>query len=184
MKKKPSKFSNWKDGNLPPQVLKFCVEYIVDRKGGPAWVRAGGSAKSADSQASRLLRNAKVKAEINRLIKEQEERTKLNGDRVLKELWLLGTVDISEAYDDDGAIKKLKDMPETVRRAIAGVEVEELFEGSGENRIQVGFTSKVKLFDKPRCLEMLAKHFVLLTDKHEISGPGGGPIVLKWEDGK
>ena len=35
---------------------------------------------------------------------------------------------------------------------------------------------KYKLSDKKRNLEMLAKYFKLLTDKHELSGPNGGTI--------
>lgn len=169
MKKKYSNPADDNSGDLFPKILKFCVEFLVDRNGKQAAIRAGYSARTAEQQASRLLSNVKVKAEIDRLLKEQEGRTKLNADRVLSELWHLATVDLSQAYNLDGTFKNIHDIPEDVRRAIAGVEVEELFDGAGRDKEKIGITSKVKFWDKPRCLEILAKHFKLLTDvvKHE-----------------
>ena len=63
---------------------------------------------------------------------------------VLGELLRLARVDIAGAFDKNGKLKPIHEIPEDVRRAICGVEVDELFEGTGRDREQVGFTRKVR----------------------------------------
>ena len=52
---------------LTPRQERFCREFLVDLNGTKASVRAGYSEKTAYSQASRLLKNAKVAARIAEL---------------------------------------------------------------------------------------------------------------------
>jgi hypothetical protein len=65
--------------------------------------------------------------------------------------------------------------------AVAGLEVIELFEGSGDQKHAYGLCKKIKLADKGQNLERLGRHLKLFTDKVEATGEGGGPIefVLK-----
>ena len=46
---------------LTPKQLAFCQEYVVDKNGTQAAIRAGYSEDTSPEQASRLLRNIKVK---------------------------------------------------------------------------------------------------------------------------
>jgi phage terminase small subunit len=154
---------------LNDQQERFCLEYLKDLNGKQAAIRAGYSEASAESQASRLLSNAKVASRVAELKAKQFGQIELSAARVLQELARLAMVDLSEAYDENGRLKSMKEIPEEVRRAIAGVEVFEEFEGRGEDRVKVGDTVKVKLFDKTRALELLAKHFKLLTDKVDLN---------------
>lgn len=50
---------------LPAKQRKFVVEYLVDLHGQNAAIRAGYSAETARSQASRLLTNVNIRAAIN-----------------------------------------------------------------------------------------------------------------------
>jgi hypothetical protein len=68
-----------------------------------------------------------------------------------------------------------------VRRAIAGVEVTEEFEGRGAERKSVGFTKKVRFWEKTKALELLGKHLGIFKDRVELSGPNGTPITLAKE---
>jgi hypothetical protein len=90
-------------------------------------------------------------------------------DDVLRELLRFALLDVGQAFGADGRLLPLQDMPEDVRRAIAGVEVEELFEGRGEDRKQVGWVRKVKFWDKPRGLELLGKHLGMFADKLHVT---------------
>ena len=45
--------------------------------------------------------------------------------------------------------------------AIASVEVREEFEGQGESRKLVGYTRKVKFWDKPSAINMVMRHLGL-----------------------
>lgn len=71
---------------LSPKEKRFCIEYIVDQKGGPAAIRAGYSKRSADQIASRLLRKDKVNAEVQRLLAEIKAKNIVTVEYVLKNL--------------------------------------------------------------------------------------------------
>ena len=75
-------------------------------------------------------------------------------------------------FNDDGSVKRIQDMDENTRMAIAGFEVTELPGGRG-------VTKKFKLADKGANLERLGRYHKLFTDKSELSGPGGGPLQLQ-----
>ena len=73
---------------------------------------------------------------------------------------------LSLRYPDDGFplrsngdLKPIDEWPAIWRQGlVAGVEVEALFEGSGEERVQVGFVKKIRLSDRLRRLELIGKH--------------------------
>lgn len=151
---------------------RFCQEYLKDLNATQAAIRAGYSEKlySAEVQGCRLLSNIKVKARINELMDARQKRTEITSDVVLQEILLLAKTDLSRAYDDNGKLLPIKEIPEDIRRAIAGVKVFEEFEGFGKDRVKIGEVRELKLWDKPRALELLGKHLKLFTEKIEHSG--------------
>lgn len=152
---------------------RFCQEYLKDLNGTQAAIRVGYSAKTATEQSSRLLTNVNVAARVKELMGKRSERTEITADVVLKELLLLAKVDLAQAYDEKGNLKPIHEIPEDVRRAIAGIKVYEEFEGYGKDRVKVGEVREVKFWDKTRTLELLGKHLKLFTDKVEHSGNMG-----------
>lgn len=157
-------------GDLTPKQRRFVNEYLIDLNGKQAAIRAGYAPKSAEVTASHLLSVAKVAEEIRRGAAKREQRTQITADTVLSEFLRIARVDIAEAFDEDGSLKPVHEIPEDIRRAIAGLEVEELFEGRGESRESVGRLRKVKFWDKNRALESLAKHLGLLVDRVHHDG--------------
>jgi phage terminase small subunit len=69
-----------------PKHERFCQEYAVDHKGGPAYVRAGYSKNGADQSAERLLRNAEVSARVKELDGAVAERLEITQESVLREI--------------------------------------------------------------------------------------------------
>lgn len=90
--------------------------------------------------------------------------------RILRELRDMCFVDIKDAYSPTGALLDVKDMPENVRRNIAGIETLEVFDK--ETGIKTGEVKKLKLWDKGASVERAMKHLKLLgTDiKVTVSG--------------
>jgi phage terminase small subunit len=157
---------------LTPLQERFCQEYVVDVNGTQAAIRAGYSdnVKAASVQAARLLVNARVVSKIQTLMKARSRRTELTADRILREIMKIAFSDLSQAFDDEGNLLKIKDMPRSIRCAIAGIDTEEMFEGYGDERTWTGYSKKLKLWDKNKALELLGKHLKLFTDKVEHSG--------------
>jgi len=71
---------------LSHQQLRFADEYVVDLNGAKAAVRAGYSENGARQQASRLLTNADIQAEIQERFQARQIRTQIDQDFVLEGL--------------------------------------------------------------------------------------------------
>jgi len=155
---------------LTPKQELFCYEYIKDKNATTAYIRAGYSAQGARQNASLLLTNHYIRAKINELLEEQFKRLKVDVDTVLKGLLKIAESDLCDAFDEDNRLKPIKDMPEPFIKAIASIEIEELYGGRGNDRKLIGYTKKIRLLDKIRALELLGKHLKLFTDVHEIPG--------------
>jgi phage terminase small subunit len=154
----------------------FCEEYLIDLNATAAAKRAGYAEKNARTTAQQNLEHPACIEYLNKLVKARSERTQITADNVITETAKLAFSDLRKLFDDAGALLPVNQWPADMAAAVSAVEVDELFEGYGENRVQVGYTKKVKLWDKPRALEMLGKHLKLWVERMEHTGPNGGPI--------
>lgn len=144
---------------LSPKQQRFVEEYLVDLNGTQAAIRAGYSAKGAKVQAVRLLTNANVSAAVTAAKLERSEKTKINAEWVLNRLAADATADLAELYDKEGNLKPIHDWPLVFRTGlVAGIEVEELYEGRGQDRVAVGNVRKIKLLDRTKVVELVGKH--------------------------
>lgn len=164
---------------LPPRQRVFVSEYLKTKNAKQSAIKAGFSKKSAEVTGSRLLRNAQVKAKIEAALGKVEEKAIITVAEVVSELKKIGFADLRKAYGTDNKLLPLAQIPDDVAAAMIGVESEELYSGSGQDRERVGDTVKVKLADKVRCLEALGKHLGIFIERRELSGPNGGPIRLE-----
>ena len=158
----------------------FVREYLVDQNGTRAAIAAGYAEKSASVTASRLLKNAKVRAEIDKATQERCKRLDITADRVLQEIAKLAFYDPREFFTGNGQLKQVRELDDNTAMALAGMEINELWEpGEDGKKEQVGYTKKFKLADKGVNLERLGKHLKLFTDKFEAQGPDGMPLTTK-----
>lgn len=132
---------------LNEKQLAFCHEYIVDFNGTQSAIRAGYSEKTAGAIASRLLKDVKIQTRIRENIKERAERTEITADRVIREFAKIAFSNIKDVarWNASGSFVTLKAMEEVDGALIAEI-------GNTENGV------KIKLHDKMKALEALAKH--------------------------
>ena len=142
---------------LTAKQKRFCEEYLIDLNGKQAAIRTGYSPKTAEQQGSRLLSNAKVQKYIQQLQKKTSEKLEITREQILKELAAIGASDIREFYDKDGNLKNIKDLSDNAAASLSGVEVDELFEGYGEERRHIGLTRKIKRWDKVAAIDKICK---------------------------
>ncbi len=74
---------------LTNQQKAFVREYQVDFNGKLAAIRAGYSIKTAESQASQLLKNVKVAEALAIATQKQDERIQHTSDEILLNLWAM-----------------------------------------------------------------------------------------------
>lgn len=163
---------------------RFVAEYLQSGNAADAYRRAGYEPASAEFDGPRLLRSDQVRAAIDAATDE------LNPATVLRELLRIATVDIADAYDDNGNLLPLKEMPKDVRRAIASVKVQrEKRRGSaddGEYERETTEDVEVRFHPKVESLGLLGKHFKLFTDKiqHEVGKSFADLVNESAEGGK
>jgi phage terminase small subunit len=157
---------------INPKRQRFIDEYVVDSNATQAAIRAGYSKKTAEVQGSQLLRMFKVEIEA-RIAKSQAElavKTSITKERWIREIARLALVDPGQYFDSHGNPIEICARPASARRALAGFEFYEDFEGKGESRKAVGYTRKFKWHDKIRALELLGKALGYYVDKKTVDG--------------
>ena len=160
---------------------KFVAAYLASLDGKASAIAAGYSRKSAEALASQLLKNPKVSAEIAKKHGKMLGKYEISAERVLAELAKLAFVDPRKFFRADGSAVPIHEIDDDTAAALAGLEITEEYEGRGEDRKQIGYTKKFKFADKGINLERLGKHLKLFTDRAEITGADGGPIVFARE---
>ena len=176
MKQKPA----FKAKKLTKKQLFFIQEYQRDFCGAKAVVRAGYSSKRAAEMAYQLLQIPTVQRALDRSIEERLRKIGVHSERVLTEIARVAFSDLRKVYNADGSLKLPTEWDDDTAAAISGVETFEKFQGRGENRTLIGHTKRIKLFDKIRALELLARHLGILGNgKHrDEDGDEGVERVL------
>jgi len=169
--------------SLTPKQQRFCEEYLIDLNATQAAIRAGYSEKTASSQGERLLRNAEIDRVINAGKQSRSERTQIDADWVLQRLALEADADLADLYDaETGDLLPVKDWPKIWRQGlVAGVDIEALYEGHGDDRIQVGHTKKLKLSDRVRRLELIGKHIKVNAFQEQVAVKGLDTLADRLE---
>lgn len=81
-------------------------------------------------------------------------------ESILNEIRDIGHADIRLLYDAEGTLKPIKDWPDHVAKAVAGIES---LDGKG------GKVMKVKTIDKLKALEMYGKKLMMFIERHVVS---------------
>ncbi len=145
--------------------LRFVDEYIVDLNATQAAIRAGYSPKTAKQQGHRLLTYVDVQRAIEAKRKEVAGDLGITRERVLKEMAKLAFSDLRQLYNEDGSLKHPHEWPEGAAGAISGMELVEEFGDGPDGKKLIGYTKKLKLWDKGKQLENLLKHLGMDQDK-------------------
>jgi phage terminase small subunit len=122
---------------------------------------------SIDVNASQLLNNTKVAQRLKELQDKLCSRNMVTVERVLQEYARLGFFDPRKLFNDDGKPKDITELDDDTAAALAGLDVQEVYEGFGEDRVFAGYTKKYKLADKKGALDSMSKYLGMFTDKIE-----------------
>jgi phage terminase small subunit len=137
----------------------FVLAYIANgHNGTQAAIAAGFSEKTARSQGQRLLTDVDVQNLLAGHSRDVAAIVGLDTERTLREVARLAYNDPRQFFAADGTLKPIEEWTEDMGAAVASLEVDELFAGTGEDRKAVGHTKKLKFWDKNAALEKAMKH--------------------------
>lgn len=163
---------------LTDKQAAFIREYLVDLNATQAAIRAGYSANTATVIAHETLSKPYIQEALKCAMDKRASRTEITADRVLKEYARLGFFDPRKLFDKDGKPLEIQDIDDDTAAVLSGLDVQEIYEGTGVDKKFVGFSKKYKLADKKGALDSIARHLGMFIDKQEISGKDGGPLEV------
>jgi phage terminase small subunit len=166
---------------LTDKQKKFCYEYLKDLNACQAAKRAGY--KDCRTQPHRMLVNARIQKFLAEQFNKAQQKSQVDVEFVLKELLMIANCDVGEAFNADGSLKGIHDIPVHVRKCISSFDNEELFEyvedasNKGRKvREWSGQLKKVKFWPKDRCIEMLGKYLAMFVERNRFEDKNGNDL--------
>jgi phage terminase small subunit len=175
-RKAPAKASSKHDGKakseegLTAMQELFVKEYLVDMNATQAAIRAKYSEHTAEQLGYQLLQNPSVRAAIDEQLRRRFERLDIRADKVLRELGRLAFGSLRDIAKWEGSSPSLIDSDELGDDAAAllkSINFSES-ESSSDKGSASSRTLSFTMHDKAKALELLARHFKMLTDKVEV----------------
>jgi len=163
---------------LTPKQEMFVREYVIDFNATQAAIRAGYSKKTASEMGYENLNKPQISAALKELLgdKTLTEKVEVTVERVLEEYSRLAFLDIRDAFDEEGNLIPITEMPEDIARAIGGIEVSSLKLGEDNELTKL---SKIKLIDKRGALQDLGKYLKMFIDRVEHTGADGEKLFTE-----
>lgn len=155
---------------LTPDEERFVDEYLIDRNGTAAYVRAfpGTKRASAGKMAARMKAKAAVKAAIADGLSELRRACRTSAANEVKGLALLANYDVGGAFDlskDDWVLLPPRQIPIETRLAIVGIKFKRRREtGPGGVTRATVEDVEYKFADKLAARDKLMRHLGLYKD--------------------
>ena len=156
---------------------RFVAEYLVDRNGAQAAIRAGFSTKAAAAAAYRMLKDPAIKSAVDAAQAAAVKKINIDAQWVLTRLARIADSDIRKIFDGRN-LKLPGDLDDDTASAIAAIEVETEQLGNGEVRHVAG----LKLWDKGKTLVDIGRHLGMFKDKLDVEHSGAATVVLNGDE--
>lgn len=175
--------------NLKPSHRAFAVAFDELNNATQAYLRVfpKSSAKAADVSARRLLGNAGIRAEIARLRADREQESAITVERLEQELARICFLDPAQAFGEDGQLLPVDQMPEDVRRALPGFDIERTFSlveddtnpAAKKRRAYTGETVKVRWPNKTEAIKLFLQRRGALVEKVDVTVRSHADLVAE-----
>lgn len=159
-------------------------KYILARSRGltqaEAAQAAGYKGKNPRFAGWEIEKRPRVRARLAKIEADALAAVGVNRAQIVRELARIAMLDPRQILDEFGNVRDFDQLDGDTAAAIAGMDVEELFEGSGQERKQTGMVRKVKFWNKVEALKELSRIARLVQDAPPMApsvGPGLQVIV-------
>jgi phage terminase small subunit len=151
--------------NLTLKRRRFVAKYLVDLNATQAAIRAGYSQKTANRIASELLSKPDIREAVAAGADRKLRKAEIKADQVLAQIRDIAFGDIRTLFGEDGTLIPLQNLSDEAAALIASFEVEGMS------------TKRVRIMDRLRALELLAKNLGLLKDQVDHHHQGTVTVI-------
>lgn len=163
---------------LRPKHQRFVAEYLKDQVAAQAAIRAGYSAESAETNGPRLLRNAQIRAEIERQLALATEAAGLSVAKVREGWRRVIDADVRKLFGPDGDPLPIQDLADNEAALLAGLDTANVANlDPSDGKRDAARVLKYRLADRAKYLEQAAKHLGMF--KETVEHTGG--LELTWK---
>jgi phage terminase small subunit len=157
----------------------FIEAYLVSKNITKAAIAAGCKERSAHAVGWKWFNTAEIRAEIDRRMAALFDRYAVTSDRIIRELAKIAFGNIGDFITVQDGGSAIVDFGTATRDQMASLKSIEIDERTIAGAAPGVRRVKINLSDKRQALMDLAKITRMLpADRHEHSGPGGGPIAF------
>lgn len=175
--------------NMPLNFAElFAAAYVEVNDAGKAYAKALNEPFKPSFRPQGLIWLAKgeVKRNIKRLLKtvtrKVEKKARLSRERVLESIAQVIEADVRRLFDESGNLRPIAELDENEAALVAGFDTVVRNVESGDGHTDKVW--KIRLTDRAKWVEMAAKHYALLTEKHEVEIPGLSTLVDRLAAGR
>ncbi len=108
-----------------------------------------------------MIKREHVRAAIDAKLNKIEHKNEITIERVLTGLARIAEADMRKAYDVNGRLLPMWQMPDDVALAMSSMDTDEI----REQGMVIGTSKIVKMWDKVRAYELLGKYLAMFTDR-------------------
>lgn len=182
---------------LPPPQEEFCQMMAATGNIAASYRHAFGkqdlAANAAWMGGTRYLAKPEVQARVDELRRQALSYAHVTPGKIIQEMSKIAFFDIRKMLDDKGNLLPVHQLDDATAAGIAGIEMDvkdttvtqDIYHDDGDE-VEVGRanetrtttrTVKVKLADKTKALDSLAKLVGIAVDKVEHTGANGAPLI-------
>ena len=161
-------------GQLTHKQAMFVQEYLVDLNASAAGRRAGFAESVSRVQCTLWVSKSKnlcpakyhhVWDAVQEALKARAEAVSITAQDLLRELHTMVSADMRDAYDENGNMKPVNELPEGIAKMITGVDV---FEERGSEGNFLGYTKKLRFASRLQLVELTGKHIGVQAFKEKV----------------
>ena len=160
---------------LKPRLRRFVDLIVQGARNGDAALAVMPDSRAPHKLGWKLRQKPTVAAAIAERDAQAMDNAGITSTRAWVEVARVAFFDHRKLVDDNGAPIPLHQLDADTVAAIAGIDIEELFAGRGEDRALVGTLKKYRAWNKVDALKMILQARKELVDRHELTG---GPIYV------
>lgn len=144
---------------VTPKQEKYCQNYVISGRKSASYRLAyccdNMKPESVNRKAFELHQNVNVTARIEQLREKMAERNRLTTDKLVDMLSEMASFDPADAYNEDGTLKAVEEMPRANRLMLAGLESDEWV----SKDLKITTNKKIKHLNRNQSIDQLLRVF-------------------------